>query len=202
MHPTGRHGTHHAELILTHRMRACMHGIAGHARWYRLSQRQRRFIQFSSVLAMVVLVVAAAVAAPASGQRRQQSSGPNQRLDAGGAAPSDGGSGSSSGSGNGAAPTPAAAGKRTPIQADSAKSPYCSWNQLYLPKIVTPDHYNLRITTDLRLPPYSVEGSVRIALAPVAVATPCIVVHSKGINVTAVRLFVGPEEDGDFMTGG
>jgi len=85
--------------------------------------------------------------------------------------------------------------------ADAATSPYCSWNQLYLPNITLPDHYDLEITSDLRSPPYSVSGSVQITLAPVEEVSPCIVIHAKGIKISAASLVVGDEEAGDVIKG-
>jgi hypothetical protein len=96
---------------------------------------------------------------------------------------------------------PAGGGRRQPILADAASSPYCGWNQLYLPPVISPDHYDLDVSSDLRAPPYAVTGDVRVRLAPVTEVTPCVVLHSKGIKISSVQLIVGDEEAGDVIEG-
>lgn len=67
----------------------------------------------------------------------------------------------------------------------------CSWDRLYLPSTVQPSKYKLHIKTSMR-EPYLVEGEVQITLK-VDKATPCIVLHSNGIDVQSVKLLVFKE---------
>jgi hypothetical protein len=115
------------------------------------------------------------------------------------AAASGGARGSDSSS---AAAAAAGAGSgRAPLLVDAATSPYCSWSGLYLPDVVFPDHYDLEVAADPRSAPYTVQGTVRIALAPVRAATPCVVLHSKGLAISEPRLVVGEEAAGDVIAG-
>lgn len=151
-------------------------------------------ICYGSLAALVALLIGAFVIAPAraaaggaGGGRPGGAEQPEQRQ-----APPDGAAGGGS---------RAAGAPRARIRADAGTSPYCSWNQLYLPQIARPDHYDLRLATDLRSAPFEVTGSVRIRLAPVSEVTPCLVVHSKGPNIKSARLIVGDEVAGDFISG-
>lgn len=73
-------------------------------------------------------------------------------------------------------------------------STYCSWNSLYLPRVVIPSAYTLHIKTDMR-EPYLVEGEVQISLTANE-STPCVVLHAHGIKIHSVKLLVsGPEAE-------
>lgn len=67
-------------------------------------------------------------------------------------------------------------------------SPYCKWSDLYLPKALRPRHYTLHITTDLQ-EPFLVQGEADIVLQA-AELTPCVVLHSKGIDISSAKLLV------------
>ncbi|WIA35582.1 hypothetical protein OEZ86_004003 [Tetradesmus obliquus] len=66
--------------------------------------------------------------------------------------------------------------------------PYCKWSDLYLPKALRPRHYTLHITTDLQ-EPFLVQGEADIVLQA-AELTPCVVLHSKGIDISSAKLLV------------
>jgi hypothetical protein len=68
----------------------------------------------------------------------------------------------------------------------ASDSPYCSWSNLNLPAAVRPSLYRLHIKSTLR-PPYRVTGEVDIDIAA-SEATPCVVLHSLGINISSVSL--------------
>ncbi|GBG00441.1 hypothetical protein Rsub_13097, partial [Raphidocelis subcapitata] len=148
--------------------------------WFRLSRLQRQVLAYGACFGLLALIVGFLVVVPAavSGAAR-----------------------SSDGSGSGAAAAAVAAGAHAPLLVDAATSPYCSWSDLYLPDVILPDHYDLEIAADPRAPPYTVRGSVRIALAPVRAATPCVVLHAKGLAITGPRLVVGDEAAGDAIDG-
>lgn len=158
--------------------------------WFRLSRLQRQTILYGSFLGAVLLLIGVVVVLPAgvAGTLQQQQQA---------AAALDGAPAQQ----QQAAAAAAGAARHAPLAADAATSPYCSWNQLYLPTVIAPDHYNLDLTTDPRRAPYTVQGTARIRLAPVHEVTPCVVVHSKGINVTSVQLVVGDEAAGDVIPG-
>lgn len=161
---------------------------------------------FAVVLLLVgLIVVLPAGAAAASKPQQQRQQPPQQHAGLFPAFP--GGMGPRSDSSSEQRPEePQAAGgggaKHMPLAADALTSAYCSWNQLYLPQIVAPDHYDLEITSDPRQAPYSVDGTIKIHLEPLQNVTPCIVLHSKGITISSVRLVVGDEAAGDFIAGG
>jgi hypothetical protein len=67
-------------------------------------------------------------------------------------------------------------------------SPYCKWSDLYLPKVLRPRHYKLHIQTELQ-EPFLVQGEADIVLQA-AELTPCVVLHSKGIDISSVKLLV------------
>jgi hypothetical protein len=67
-------------------------------------------------------------------------------------------------------------------------SAYCKWSDLYLPKAVRPQHYKLHVQTDLQ-EPFEVQGEVDIVLQAVEL-TPCVVLHSKGIDISRATLLV------------
>jgi hypothetical protein len=157
---------------------------------------QRQAILYGSFFGILALVVGVAVVLPAAAGSLTSSAGSKQAATAVAAGASDwrksprpkqpaGGSGE----------------KHRPLMADAGTSPYCKWNQLYLPPIALPDHYDLEITSDLRSRPYEVSGSVRIRLQPLEDVTPCIVLHSKGIKISSVQLIMGDEEAGDLIPG-
>lgn len=75
---------------------------------------------------------------------------------------------------------------RVPSLMAASDSPYCSWHDLYLPKAVQPQQYTLVLKTDMQ-PPYLVEGSVQIRVTA-GERTPCVVLHSVGMNITGVAL--------------
>lgn len=91
--------------------------------------------------------------------------------------------------------------RHIPVYMKPSESPYCNWTQLYLPKGVSPSHYQITLQTDLK-PPYLVTGISKIDLA-VEDVTPCIVLHSLGLNITNVKLLVGDggEEGADVISG-
>lgn len=74
-------------------------------------------------------------------------------------------------------------------------SPYCSWTDLYLPKVIHPTKYTLHVKTTLQ-EPYTVEGQVDIQLQAAA-ATPCVVLHAYGMDIKSADLVVYKQDDED-----
>jgi hypothetical protein len=179
-------------------------------RWYRLSRLQRQVILygcFFGALALLALLVIGVPAAASGAAAAAAPRGAARQETVPIAPPVAGGGGSAAAGARAPAPAPAPpprpgpGGRHTPLVADAVASPYCGWNQLYLPQIVSPDHYDLDVTSDLRRPPYAVTGDVRIRLAPVTEVTPCVVLHAKGMDISSVTLIVGDEEAGDVIQG-
>ena len=150
--------------------------------WWRLSRLQRRAILYGGVFGTLALLALFVVVLPAA-------------LAGGG------------GSGRGSSRVSSVGGARAPLLVDAGTSPYCSWNELYLPKIAIPEHYDLAITADPRSSSSDrggggggiVRGVVEIALAPLEEPTPCLVLHAKGLAITKVELLV--DDGGDSGSG-
>jgi hypothetical protein len=151
--------------------------------WWRLSKTQRRLLlsaaALGSLLLLALSIAGLALALGSSSSHIIISSSQHPKAAAGG------------GSTIPAAPAAAATGSTVqykPQYMSPDASPYCNWSDLYLPKAVRPQHYKLHIQTDLQ-EPFLVQGEVEIVLQA-AELTPCVVLHSKGIDISSVKLLV------------
>jgi hypothetical protein len=155
--------------------------------WWRLSKTQRRLLlsaaALGSLLLLALSIAGLALALGSSSSNISSSSSsssssyPKAAAGAGSTLP--------------AAPAAAATGSTVQFKLQYMSpdaSPYCKWSDLYLPKAVQPKHYKLHVQTDLQ-EPFLVQGEVDIVLQA-AELTPCVVLHSKGIDISSVKLLV------------
>lgn len=141
--------------------------------WWHLSRIQRNSIRISAI-SLSLLLLALSILGIAYSVHSSSSSSSNS-------------SSSSSSSDSSSIPAAGRAGYQ-PQHVTADSSPLCSWDNLYLPKAVQPSQYKLHIKTNMQ-EPYLVEGEVQITVQT-AEATPCVVLHSKDIDIHSVKLLI------------
>eukprot|EP00878_Enallax_costatus_P013667 GHUV01014291.1.p1 GENE.GHUV01014291.1~~GHUV01014291.1.p1 ORF type:complete len:459 (+),score=103.06 GHUV01014291.1:212-1588(+) len=147
--------------------------------WWHLSQTQRNLIRYGSISLSLLVLALSILGIVYTIDHNNSNSSSNSRN-----------SNKLSSSDSSSLPAAGRAGYQ-PQHMSADSSPLCSWDNLYLPTSIQPSHYKLQVKTNMQ-EPYLVEGGVQITVQA-AEATPCVVLHSNGIDVKSVKLLIPSE---------